>query len=48
MVEIGAFDDCMGQEIVEAPDEDPVVFCWDRFGESFVCEELSRWHEGEG
>jgi len=48
VVEVGAFNNAVSEEVVGAPDEDPVVFPRDRLWEDETCDNLGRWHERKG
>jgi len=47
VVEVRAFDDAVREEVVGAPEKDPVVLSGDRLREGEACEHLGRWHERE-
>lgn len=48
VVEVRAFDDAVREEVVGAPEKDPVVLSGDCPREGEACDDLSRWHEREG
>lgn len=48
VVEVRAFDDAVREEVVGAPEKDPVVLSGDCPREGETCDDLGRWHEREG